>query len=129
MTIRNLDILLAPKSIALIGASHHERTVGAVLAHNLFQAGFDGPIMPVNPQGGAVGSVLAYRDVASLPTVPDLAVIATPPSSVPALIAELGARGCRAAVVITAGFSEGDDAAGRALSHAMLEAARPHLLR
>jgi len=129
MTIRNLDVLFAPKSIALIGASRHERTVGAVLAHNLYQAGFDGPIMPVNPHGGAVGSVLAYRDVASLPTAPDLAVIATPPQTVPPLIAELGARGCRAAVVITAGFSEGDNATGWALSHSMLDAARPNLLR
>ena len=129
MTVRNLDHLFRPKSVALIGASHQARSVGAVLAHNLFQGGFAGPIMPVNPHGGAVGSVLAYPDVAALPAVPELAVIATPPPSVPPLIAELGARGCRAAVVITAGFSEGDSAAGRALSAAMLEAARPHLLR
>jgi acetyltransferase len=129
MTIRNLDALFGPRAIALIGASHRAGSVGAVLAHNLFAGGFDGPIMPVSRQGGAIGSVLAYPDVASLPTAPDLAVIATPPASVPALIGELGARGCRAAVVITAGFGEGGDAAGRALSQAMLEAARPHLLR
>src|SRR5262249_50623225 len=89
----------------------------------------DGPIMPVSRQGGAIGSVLAYPDVASLPAAPELAVIATPPASVAGLIGELGARGCRAAVVITAGFGEGDSAAGRALSQAMLAAARPHLLR
>src|SRR3954452_2531319 len=97
MTIRNLDHLLAPASIALVGASRRPGALGAVLARNLFQGGFDGPIMPVNPHGGAIGSVLAYPDIASLPTTPDLAVIATPPPSVPGLIAELGARGCRAA--------------------------------
>ncbi len=129
MTIRNLGRMFAPRSIALIGASRHARSVGAVLAQNLFYGGFDGPVMPVNPHGGTVGSVLAYRDVANLPMVPDLAVIATPPATVPSLIGELGARGCRAAVVITAGFSEGDRAVGRALSQAMLDAARPHLLR
>jgi len=129
MTIRNLDHLFAPKSVALIGASQRAHSVGAVLAHNLFEAGFAGPIMPVNPHGGAVGGVLAYPDVASLPATPDLAVIATPPPSVPELIGQLGARGCRAAVVITAGFGEGEDTTGRALSQAMLDAARPHLLR
>jgi acetyltransferase len=129
MTIRNLDVLFGPKSIALIGASRHERALGAVLARNLFQGGFDGPIMPVNPHGGAIGSVLAYPNVAHLPTVPDLAVIATPPPTVPPLIGELAARGCRAAIVITAGFGEGGDAAGQNLSQAMLDAARPHLLR
>jgi acetyltransferase len=129
MTIRNLDAAFRPRSVALIGASRRAHSVGAVLAQNLLQGGFDGPIMPVNPHGSAVGSVLAYPDVASLPMVPDLAVIATPPPSIPALIGELGARGCRAAVVITAGFSEGGSAAGQALSRAMLDAARPHLLR
>jgi acetyltransferase len=64
--------------------------------------------------------------VADLPQVPDLAVIATPAASVPGLVAELGARGCRAAVVISAGF-EGADRAP--LRQAMLDAARPHLLR
>src|SRR5690606_18666760 len=65
---------------------------------------------------------------ASLPGVPDLAVIATPPKSVPGLIDELGRRGTKAAVVITAGFGElGEE--GRALQAQMLAAARPHLLR
>ena len=66
--------------------------------------------------------------MASLPRIPDLAVIVTPPATVPGLIAELGARGTKAAVVITAGFGElGAD--GRALQQAALDAARPHLLR
>ncbi|MDD3652511.1 CoA-binding protein, partial [Immundisolibacter sp.] len=129
MTIRNLDALFKPKSVALIGASTRPRSVGAVLARNLFGAGFSGPVMPVNPKYVAVEGVLAYKDVASLPLAPDLAVIATPPHTVPQLIAELGARGTRAAVVITAGFKEGDNAHGAALQQAMLEAAQPHLLR
>lgn len=129
MTIRNLDALFAPKSIALIGASNRLGSVGAVLARNLYGAGFAGPIMSVNPHERAIRSSLNYHAVADLPQSPDLGVIATPPAAVPELIAELGARGCRAAIVITAGFGEGARAEGQALRQDMLNAARPHLLR
>lgn len=129
MTVRNLDALFKPKSIALIGASQKERSVGAVLGHNLFRAGFQGPILPVHPKNPSVEGVLAYADIDALPVVPDLAVIATPPATVPDLIRRLGERGCRGAVVITAGFGEGADEAGMILRQAMLDAARPHLLR
>jgi acetyltransferase len=127
MTIRNLRSLFEPRAIAVIGASKSPASVGHVLAHNLFRAGFDGPIMPVNPQHGAVEGVLTYPDVDSLPVTPDLAVIATPPDTVPGLIDALGRRGTRAAVVITA---DPPGAPLRAEHHrAMLAAARPHLLR
>jgi acetyltransferase len=72
--------------------------------------------------------VQAYAKVADLPQTPDLAVIATPAATVPGLIADLGARGCRAAVVISAGF-EGALEPNRGLRQAMLDAAKPHLLR
>jgi len=85
--------------------------------------------MPVNPHHKSIEGVLAYPDVASLPVTPDLAVIATPPDTVPSLIAELAARGTKAAVVISAGFGEGSDTHGADLRRAMLEAARPHMLR
>lgn len=106
MTIRNLDYLFKPASVALIGASTQAGSVGAVLAHNLFSAGFDGPIMPVNPKYKAVHGVSTYPDIDSLPTTPDLAIIATPAPTVPDIITQLGRRGTRAAVVISAGFSE-----------------------
>ncbi len=129
MTVRNLDALFQPKVIAVVGASNQPRSVGAVLAENLFRAGFDGPIMPVNPHEQAIRSTLNYRSIADLPRTPDLAVLATPPATIPGLVAELGARGCRAAVVVTAGFGEGESSAGDALQKEMLAAARPHLLR
>ncbi|MEC9483903.1 MAG: CoA-binding protein, partial [Halomonas sp.] len=129
MSIRNLDALFAPSAIALIGASNRPGSVGAVLARNLYEAGFAGPIMTVNPHEQAIRSTLNYRCVADLPVVPDLAVISTPPPTVPELIGELGARGCRAAVVITAGFGEGDREEGKRLRQAMLDAARPYLMR
>ncbi|MEJ0028345.1 MAG: bifunctional acetate--CoA ligase family protein/GNAT family N-acetyltransferase [Rhizomicrobium sp.] len=129
MTVRNLDIFFKPKSIALIGASNKPHSIGAVTADNLRLAGFDGPILPVNPYHAAVAGALSYKDVAALPLTPDLAVICTPPETVPGLIAELGARGTRAAIVITAGFKEAGSAEGHRLEQAMLDAARPHLMR
>ena len=129
MSIRNLDALFRPGAIALIGASNQRGSVGSVLARNLLNSGFAGPILPVNPNERAIRSTLNYRSIDELPLAPDLAVIATPPAPVPGLIAKLGAMGCRAAVVITAGFGEGDRAEGKALKQAMLDAAKPHLLR
>jgi Acyl-CoA synthetase (NDP forming) len=91
--------------------------------------GFDGPIMPVNPKATALHGIMTYKDVASLPLLPDLAVIATPPDTIPGLVDELGRRGTRAAVILTAGFAEGEAAAGKARSAQMLAAARPYLMR
>jgi acetyltransferase len=125
VTIRNLDALFAPSAIALIGASNEQGSVGAVLARNLLGGGFSGPILPVNPHERAIGSTLAYPSVASLPIVPDLAVIATPAASVPGIITELGALGCRAAAIVSAGFGPPE----APLRQALLDAARPHLMR
>ena len=96
MTVRNLEFLFRPKSVALIGASTRAHSVGAVTADNLRNAGFEGPILPVNPKHEAVAGMLAYPDVASLPLAPDLAVICTPAETVPDVIAQLGRRGTEA---------------------------------
>ncbi|WP_299391630.1 bifunctional acetate--CoA ligase family protein/GNAT family N-acetyltransferase [Pelagibius sp.] len=129
MTIRNLDALFEPKSIAVVGASRRPGSLGSVLARNLFNGGFQGPIMPVHPRHEAIEGVLAYPSVEALPQTPDLAVIATPPDSVAELIAAFGKRGTRAAVVITAGFGEGGDGQGAERRQAILDAAKPNLLR
>lgn len=129
MSIRNLDYLLKPKSIALIGASRTASSVGAVLAKNLFRGGFDGPILPVNPRHRFIQGVWAYPDVDSLPLTPDLAVISTPASTVPDIIKSLGAAGTRAAVVISAGFGETTGTGGHELQQAILDAAQPFNLR
>lgn len=129
MTVRNLDRLFDPSSIALIGGSRRERSVGQLLARNLVSGGFEGAIWPVHPAAAAIEGRPAYKDVAALPKPPDLAVIATPPDSVPGLIGELAERGTKAAVVISAGFGEGGSEGGAARRQAMLDAAAPHLLR
>jgi len=122
MTTRNLDSIFRPQSVALIGASNTEKSVGNVIARNLLAGGFSGPVMPVNPRYTAVAGMLAYPDIASLPIAPDLAVICTPPATVPGLVADAAAKGARGAIIITAGFGAG-------ARQAILDAARPHLLR
>ena len=129
MSIRNLDALFAPSSIALIGASNQPGSIGSVLARNLYEGGFAGPILTVNPRERAIRSALNYRSIGDLPLDPDLAVVCTPPKPVPGLIAELGDRGCRAVIIITAGFGEGEQAEGQELMQAILDVARPRLTR
>ena len=129
MSIRNLDKMFRPRSVAVIGASERPGSVGSALMRNLTQLGFGGPILPVNPRAAAVHGIMAYKDVASLPLTPELAVLATPPDTIAPLIAELGARGTRAAVILTAGFAEGEAKVGREREAQVLAAARPHLLR
>jgi len=129
MSIRNLDKMFAPRSITVIGASDKPNSVGSALMANLLRAGFAGPVLPVNPKTAAVHGIMAYGDVSSLPLTPDLAVIATPPDTVPPLIAELGRRGTRAAVILTAGFAEGEAKVGKDRAAELLAATRPHLLR
>jgi len=128
MSIRNLDTLFNPASVALIGATDRAGSLGAVVLRNLRRAGFRGELMLMNRRLDSLDGMPVYKDVASLPQPPDLAVIATPPDTVPPLVAELGARGTKAAVIITAGFGELGEA-GRALQQAALAAARPHLMR
>lgn len=129
MSIRNLDSLFKPRSIAVFGASNRPGSVGAFVTRNLIEGGFAGPVLPVNPKADAVAGILAYPDVASLPIVPDLAVICTPPGTVPGLVTALAARGTRAAVVITAGLARIDDGTGTNCQVRMLEAARPKTFR
>jgi acetyltransferase len=129
MSTRNLDALLRPRSVAVIGASDRPGSVGAQVMRNLLAGGFAGPVWPVNRGHDTVAGREAFRSVERLPDPPDLAVICTPAQTVPELIAALAARGTRAATVLTAGLDEARGADGRSLRSAMLEAARPHLLR
>jgi acetyltransferase len=129
VSIRNLQYLFKPKSVAVIGASNRDKSVGREVMRNLLRTDFHGPIMPVNPKYSSVAGVLSHPDVNSLPTVPDLAVICTPAPTVPGLITELGERGTRAAIVISDGLTQTTTEDGHTLQQAMLEAARPNLLR
>ncbi|HSF78924.1 MAG TPA: bifunctional acetate--CoA ligase family protein/GNAT family N-acetyltransferase [Steroidobacteraceae bacterium] len=129
MSTRNLKYLLRPRSVAVIGASDTPHSVGATVIRNALGGGFAGPVWPVNLRHTTIAGERAYRSVDKLPEAPDLAVICTPPATVPGLIAELGACGTRAAVVLTTGLDATLMDDGRTAVQAMLETARPHCLR
>ena len=122
MSIRHLDSLFDPASVAVIGASDRLSSVGATVWRNLTQSRYAGQLMAVNPHHRELLGHPVAPDVQALATAPELALICTPPASVAGIIDELGARGTRAAVVMTAGFTPKQ-------KQAMLDAARRHLLR
>src|SRR5690242_14789800 len=100
MSSRNLEYLLTPHSVALIGASDRPGSVGATVMRNLIMGGFDGPVWPVNLRHQQIAGKKAYARIADLPAAPELAVVCTPAATVPQVISELGERGTRAAIVI-----------------------------
>jgi acetyltransferase len=122
MSVRNLDSLFDPASVAVIGASTRPASVGATVWRNLTRGGFKGPLYAVNPKHASLDGRPCHARVADLPGAPELAVICTPPATVAGLINELAAKGTRAAVVLSAGMTP-------AQKQDMLDAARPHLLR
>ncbi|MDB5757290.1 MAG: family N-acetyltransferase [Burkholderia sp.] len=115
MSIRNLQYLFDPKSVAIIGASERPHSVGATVLANMLAGGYKGDIYAVNPKYRELASRPVYAGIAALPKAPDMAIVCTPPHTVPDLIAELGARGTRAAIVLTAGLSALHDSHGVSL--------------
>ena len=128
MSIRNLEYLFRPQSLVVVGASERPASVGGAVTRNILAGGFQGRIALVNPAHDSLAGQRAYARISSLDFVPDLAVICTPPATIPKLIAQLGERGTRAAIIISAGMHD-ENAAGVTHLQAALNAARPHLLR
>ena len=129
MSTGHLHRLFRPRSVAVVGATNRPQRVGNVIMRNLLAGGFDGPIMPVNPRQQSVAGVLAYPDVASLPRTPDLAILCTPPQTIPDIVDELGARGTPAALVVARGLGALRDDRNRTLEERTLAAARRHRVR
>jgi acetyltransferase len=120
VSIENLHKIFNPHRVAVIGASDTPTSVGYTVLRNLVGSGFRGVVYPVNPKREAVQGIHAYKDVASLPNPPDLAVICTPAKTVPGLVRELGMAGTKGIVIISAGFREiGEE--GRKLENQVLE--------
>ncbi|MDW8209045.1 MAG: bifunctional acetate--CoA ligase family protein/GNAT family N-acetyltransferase [Chloroherpetonaceae bacterium] len=101
-----LDVFFAPGSVALVGASEQEGSVGRTLLWNLISSPFGGTVYPVNPHRSHVLGIRTYPSVSALPEPVDLAVIATPAPTVPAIVAECARAGVQGAIVISAGFQE-----------------------
>ena len=118
-----LQPLLAPGSVALVGTSVREGSLGRIVARNLEAGGLKGELYPVNPRHGAVFGRRAYARLSQLPQPPELAVVVTPARTVAGIIADAGAAGVKAAVVLSSGFGEAG-AEGKALEAQTLAAAR-----
>jgi acetyl coenzyme A synthetase (ADP forming)-like protein len=118
-----LRYVLAPRSVAVIGASRRRGTPGGEVFHNLVTSGFAGPVYPVNPDADVVQSVAAYRSIDEVPGAVELAVIAVPADAVMATAQECAAAGVRALVVLSAGFAE-TGAAGVARQRELLSICR-----
>jgi len=125
MSTYRLEKMFAPRSVALVGASPRESSVGTKILRNLREARFAGPLDLVNPHHRRIEGIDTVPRIDRLDHAPDLVVIAAPPDAVPDLVAAAGAKGCGGAVIITAGLGHG---AG-SLAQAAAQAARRHGLR
>ena len=101
-----LDAILRPRSIAVIGASRQQNTIGWQVLDNLVKSGFHGPIYPVNPTADSIHSIRSYKSVADIDGDVDLAVIVVRKQFVNQVAEECGKKGVKGLVVITAGFAE-----------------------
>src|SRR4030095_10150269 len=111
----SLDVFFSPKTVAVIGATEKEGSVGRTLLWNLLSNPFGGTVYPVNPKRPNVLGVRAFPTVGDIPDKLDLAVIVTPAPTVPGLVAECAQAGVRRAIIISAGFLEAGEE-GRALA-------------
>ena len=101
-----LDAILKPKSIAVVGASRREKSIGREILHQLIEFNFHGKLFPVNPQADFIHSIKAFPTISSIPDPVDLAIIVVPRGEVLGVIDDCGKKRVKGLVVITAGFSE-----------------------
>jgi len=123
-----LDVIFAPQSVAVIGATEKEGSVGRTLLWNLISHPFGGTVFPVNPKRNNILGIRAYPTIADVPDQVDLAVIVTPAPSVPGVVDECVQAGVKGAIIISAGFKE-IGAEGVKLEQQILEKARKAKMR
>ncbi len=123
-----LDALFHPSSIAVIGATEKEGSVGRTILWNLLSSPFGGTVYPVNPTRPAILGVKAYSSIGAIGEPVDLAIIVTPAKSAPQLVIDCGEAGVKGIIIISAGFKEvGEE--GVELERRVLEAARRYGIR
>jgi len=124
----HLEKIFNPKSVAIIGASDEEGSVGFALMKNFVNSGFEGEVYPINIRKKEILGFKAYQNVEQFPKTVDLAVIATPAASVPDVVEQCGKVGIKGLIIVSAGFKEvGSD--GKALEDKILEIKRRYDLR
>ena len=125
MTVRHLDALFQPKSVAVVGASSRAGSIGAMVWSRVLDGAFQGPVWPVNPKYRELDGHAVVSDVDRLPAPPSVAVICTPPATWAGIVRKLGELGARVAVIVGEAHTDAD----RAAVDRMLKAAKPFVLR
>ncbi|UMY17480.1 bifunctional acetate--CoA ligase family protein/GNAT family N-acetyltransferase [Methylobacterium organophilum] len=110
MSTYRFAAMLAPERIAVVGAGDRPDSVGRAVMDSLKAGGFTGAVMPVNPRHALVDGIPCHARLADLPAPPDLVLIATPPETVPGIVAEAGEAGAAAAVILSAHLGYGEAA-------------------
>ena len=128
MSKHYLNPLFAPSSVAVFGASDRPDSVGQIVFQNMLESGFHGSLYPINPKHPEIQGKRAYASITEINELVELAVIATPPQTVPGIIERCGIHGVKAAIIITAGFGETGHG-GAALERELLETARRYGVR
>lgn len=123
-----LKPLFSPESVAIFGASDRVDSVGQIVLSNMLKSGYKGALFPINPKYKRIQGHQAYASLFQVSEIVELAVIATPAQTVPDIIEDCGKHGIKAAVIISAGFSE-TGATGHTLECAVLENARRYGVR
>jgi len=123
-----LTTLFEPKSVAVIGASDRENSVGNVIFKNILSSGYKGRLYAINHKHDTIQGQPAYKSIEEIGARVEMAVIATRPQTVPQLIEQCGRSGVRNVIVIASGFSEAGHI-GAALERKVLEIARSYNVR
>jgi len=120
-----LESLFNPQSVAVIGASANPAKLGYTVLENLVQYGYQGKLYPINPKAPEILGLVCYPNVQDTPDPVDLAVIVVPNKFVGQVMQDCGAKGVKAAIIITAGFREAGPE-GRVMEQKMIEIAQQH---
>ena len=128
MSLQTLDKIFDPHSIAVIGASDEEGSVGYRILRNLIGVGYRGVVYPINPNKPSIQGVQAYSGIDALPRQVDLAIIATPAKTVPDIVEQCGKAGVQGVIIVSAGFKEiGPE--GKVLEDQILQVKRKYNMR
>src|SRR5680860_757318 len=123
-----LRSVFSPASVAVVGASRDFRAIGGLVFDNLRTGRFSGPVYPVNPTAPHVQTVAAYPSLSDCPTVPEMVLVCVPAPLVTDVVHEAARIGCKAAVIISAGFNEAG-AEGAARERELMSVVRAHGIR
>jgi acetyltransferase len=120
----DLELFVNPQSVALVGASTRTGPGSFNVLERMLESGYRGEIYPVNPRGGSIMGVPAYRSVQEIKAPVDLAIVATPRTAVPEVVRQCVVKCIRAIIIITQGFSDAGDEAGMRMHREIVETVR-----